>query len=165
MNDIKALPMLLSILLVVGCAASPQRSNTPEYQTQRTVYDERGSVQDNRIESGGQVISELRRQFDETLLTGEGRIANPNEGLARRAATQLAVSELAAKVETEVRANTRIYNNSDIRDIVETRVAALVQNYEIDYAGYEADQRTYLVRVSITGRRLVEEFERQMVSR
>ena len=165
MKHLKITLALISILVLVGCSSAPQRTNDPEYQTQRTVYDERGSVQDNRIESGGQVISELRRQFDETLLTGEGRIVNPNEGLARRAATQLAVSELAAKVETEVRANTRVYNNSDIRDIVETRVAALVQNYEIDYAGYEADQQTYLVRISITGRRLVEEFERQMVSR
>ncbi|MEE4303815.1 MAG: hypothetical protein V2J19_06630 [Wenzhouxiangella sp.] len=153
-----------AVLIVAACASSSEKSDQ-RYQTQRTVYDERGSVRDSVVESGGQVISELRRQFDETTLTGEGRIKNSNEGLARRAATQLAVSELAAKVETEVRANTRIYNNSEVRDIVETRVAALVQDYEIDYAGYESDAETYLVRVSITGRRLTEEFERQLVNR
>lgn len=164
MKLFRTLISLTFLMLIMACSStSEQRSE--RYETQRTVYDERGTVEGNVVESGGRVISELRRQFDETTLTGEGRIKNSNEGLARRAATQLAVSELAGKVETEVRSNTRIYNNSQVRDIVETRVAALVQDYEIDYAGYESDAETYLVRVSITGRRLMEEFERQLVSR
>jgi len=151
--------LLLMILCLMGCGGNEV------YKTEHTVYDRQGHVTDARADADGQVISELRRQFQDSMLTGQGSIRNSNEGLARRAATQLAVSELAAKVETEVRSNTRVYNNSDIRDVVETRVAALVQNYEIDYAGYEADLETYVVKVSLTGRRLVEEFERQLVRR
>lgn len=149
--------VLLVVAFLTACGGNEV------YRTEHTVYDGQGRVTDARADADGQVISELRRQFQDSMLTGQGSIRNSNEGLARRAATQLAVSELAAKVETEVRSNTRIYNNSDIRDVVETRVAALVQNYEIDYAGYEADLETYVVKVSLTGRRLVEEFERQLV--
>ena len=159
MKVLRLLTYSLIASSLIACGGSQQ------YRTQQTVYDSGGRVTETRVDSGGQVISELRRQFQDSTLTGQGSIRNTNEGLARRAATQLAVSELAAKVETEVRSNTRIYNNSDVRDVVETRVAALVQNYEIDYAGYEADLETYIVKVSLTGRRLVEEFERQLVMR
>ena len=159
MKTIARFALLLMVLSLMACGGNEV------YRTEHTVYDQKGHVTDSRADADGQVISELRRQLQDSMLTGQGSIRNTNEGLARRAATQLAVSELAAKVETEVRSNTRIYNNSDIRDVVETRVAALVQNYEIDYAGYEADLETYVVKVSLTGRRLVEEFERQLVRR
>ncbi|MFV0542177.1 MAG: hypothetical protein ACK5L8_00685 [Marinicella pacifica] len=154
----KKLYVCFFAVLIASCG----QNNVRQYDEKRIEYSSTGEIQSSKTESGGMVISELRRQFDEKVLTGEGRIQNTNEGLARRAATQLAVGELAAKVETEVRGNTRIYNNSEVRDVLETRVAALVQNYQIDYAGYEDGGRIYVVKVSLTGKRIVEEFQRNL---
>ena len=154
-SNFASLGCLAFVLTITGCT-----SPSPSYDTKRVVFNDSGAVANTSVESGGQVISELRRQFENQTLTGEGRIKNPNVGLARRAATQLAVAELAAKVESEVRANTRIYNANDIREVVETNVAALVRNYEIDHSDYEGEY--YVVRVSMSGQRVVEEFERHI---
>jgi hypothetical protein len=121
-----------------------------------------GSLAEERIERDGRVISELRRIFDQTTVTGSGVIENGNEGLARRAALALAVSDLAAKVQTEVRSNTVVYQNSDVRDVVETNVHALVENYSIDFEGYDPGSINYRVRVSIRGESLVREVERRL---
>ena len=93
MKVLRLLTYSLIASSLIACGGSQQ------YRTQQTVYDSGGRVTETRVDSGGQVISELRRQFQDSTLTGQGSIRNTNEGLARRAATQLAVSELAAKVE------------------------------------------------------------------
>ena len=108
------------------------------------------------------VIYELRKVFQKTTIEGTGVFESNNEGLARRTSINLAVAELAAQVQTKVRAESVIYNNKDVRDVVENRVHALVNNYRIDLAGYDPGTNKYRVRVSITGEDLVREIEKRI---
>ena len=85
-----------------------------------------------------------------------------NEGLARRTAINLAVAELASQVQMKVRAESVIYNNKDVRDVVENRVHALVNNYRIDLAGYDPGSNKYRVRVSLGGEELIREIEKRI---
>ena len=147
--------------LVVLSVVSASCGST--YLEQRTSYSRTGQVAENSLQHGGRVISELRREFQEIVFTGRGSIENANEGLARRAATQLALAELAGKVESQVRSSTTIANAKDVRDVIETRVAALVQHYEIDSAGYDEDGKTYVVEISLTGEGLVGELEKELL--
>jgi len=146
----------LSGLAITSCAS------TASTQTVTREHSLSGNLAEERIERNGQVISELRRIFDQTTVTGIGVIENGNEGLARRAALALAVSDLAAKVQTEVRSNTVVYQNADVRDVVETNVHALVENYSIDFEGYDPGSIKYRVRISIRGESLVREVERRI---
>lgn len=152
----------MKIMLAVTAALILAACESNTYDTRRTTYGAGGQATTATIESGGQIISELRREFESQTVTGQGAFTNRNEALARRAATQLAVAEMAAKVETAVQGNTRIYNNSDIRDVVETQVNALVQNYEITSEFYDRDTGMYEIEVAVTGEKIVEEFERQL---
>jgi len=131
-------------------------------------------VKEKEYTSGGQlsyeattvddeVKSELRRVFEGTSIEGVGIFENDNEGLARRAAIQLAVADLAAQVQTMVRNESVIYNNSDIRDVVETRTNALVNNYRVDFTGYDPGTNKYRARVSIRGEQLRREIEKHIV--
>ena len=138
-------------------------SCAPVYVEKQTSYTPDGQIAEDSLQQGGRVISELRREFQEVVFTGRGSIENDNEGLARRAATQLALAELAGKVESQVRTNTTIANARDVRDVIETRVAVLVQNYEIERAGYDEDGKTYVVEVSLTGEGLVGELEKELL--
>jgi hypothetical protein len=110
----------------------------------------------------GDVHYELNRIFQKTMLEGNGMFESTNEGLARRTATNLAVAEMAAQVQTQVRSDNVIYNNRDVRDVVENRVHALVNNYRIDQAGYDPGTIKYRVRVTMSGEELVREIERQL---
>ena len=49
----------------------------------------------------------------------------------------------------------------DVRDVVENRVHALVNDYRIDQAGYDPGTNKYRVRVSIAGETLVREMEKR----
>ncbi len=119
------------------------------------------SYQATKVDS--QVKSELRRIFEGLNIEGVGIFENDNEGLARRAAIQLAVADLAAQVQTMVRNESVIYNNADIRDVVETRTNALVNNYRVDFTGYDPGTNKYRARVSIQGEQLRREIETRIV--
>jgi hypothetical protein len=125
-----------------------------------TVYTPGGQVADRTVTQGNTVVAELHRVFDTTVITGEGIIENGNEGLARQAAISLAQADLAQKVQTTVRGNTTIYNNQDIRSVVETQVNALVAGYTVDFSGYDPNSVKYRVRISLRGEQLVKEVER-----
>ncbi len=143
--------------LVAGCAAP-----TPTYDTRETVYTPTGTVESSQTTSGGRVISELKRQFENTKFSGTGAFTHINPGLARRSAVQLAVADLASKVELEIESNTVIRNNQDVRDEVRSRVHAIVQNYEITFDQYDTETRTHRIEVAITGKNVVREVERML---
>lgn len=140
---------------LAGCASS--------YQETRTEYAADGSVQSAQTSVRGRVLSDLQREFRGVDLVGEGMFENANEGLARRTAISLAVSDLAAKVQTQVRSNTTIYQNRDVRDVVETNVNALVNNYQIVNEGYDPGTTKYRVRVRVSGEQLASEISRRIV--
>jgi hypothetical protein len=137
-----------------GCARTVEHT---------TTYTPGGQVSDRTIAQNDQILASLHRVFDATVLTGEGVFDNANEGLARAGALNLAIADVAQKVQSQVRANTVIYNNQDIRSVVETNVNALVQGYSIDGAGLDAGSTKYRVRVSVRGEQLVKEIERRRV--
>jgi hypothetical protein len=86
---------------------------------------------------------------------------NRNEGLARQSALSLAQADLAQKVQSQVRANTVVMNNEDVRSVVETSVNAVIRNFEVDSAGYDPNSTKYRVRISVKGESLVKEIERR----
>ena len=150
--------LVLAIFVGIGC-----RSSTPRYKTTTTEYTSGGEIAEHRVDEAGLITSELRNIFDHTIIRGEGMFENANEGLARRSAVSLAVAELAGKVQTEVRSNTVIYNNNDVRDVIENSVHALVSNYEIDFAGYDPGTNMYRAKVSVRGETLIREIERRIM--
>jgi len=144
--------------LAVGCVTLS--ACAPTVRTVETEYTEGGQVSLNRDKVNDNLRYELRRVFLSTTLTGEGTFKNANEGLARMSATEIAVSELAGKVQTETRRNRVSYNAESVCNVVETNVRALVKNYVIDYAGYEPPGgEVYKVRISIKGEQLIRSIE------
>jgi hypothetical protein len=143
--------------LALGCLALGACSST---RTVETEYTPGGQVSYKRDKIDNDVMYELRRVFLNTQLTGEGIFKNSNEGLARMSATELALSELAGKVQTETKRNSVIYNNESVRNVIETNIRALVKNYTIDYAGYEPPGGDlYKVRVVVKGEELIRQIE------
>ena len=130
-----------------------------------TVYTPGGQVADQTVTENNRVVAELHRVFDTTVITGDGIFENSNEGLARQSALSLAQADLAQKVQTQVRGNTVVMNNQDVRSVVETSVNALIQNYQIDSAGYDPNSAKYRVRISVKGEQLVKEIERRRTGR
>jgi len=146
-------------LLQAACAATPAK---PALETAKTtVYTPGGQTADERTQQNGAVVAELHRIFDTTVVTGDGVFDQGNEGLARQSALSLAQADLAQKVQTQVRGNTVVMNNQDVRSVVETTVNALLQNYQVDSAGYDPNTSRYRVRISVKGEQLVKEIERR----
>ncbi len=128
-----------------------------------TEYTSGGKLSYAAEKENGKIITELRRVFYNTRIEGIGIFESTNEGLARRTATQLAVAELAGKVQTLVQSETVIYNNEDVRDVVENRVKSLVQNYKIESAGYDPGTSKFRVRISISGEQISREIETKII--
>ncbi len=153
----RVLPALaFAAFAAVGCASTQERVVT---------HSPGGEVSDDVTHKGDRVTSELHRIFDTVVIRGEGIFDNANEGLARQSAISLAAADLAQKVQSEVRGNTVVMNNNDVRSVVETNVNAIVRNYDIDSSGYEPNTTRYRVRISVKGEQLVKEIERRRVSR
>jgi hypothetical protein len=150
-------PALLGIALLAGACATTQ--------DKVTLYTPGGQVTEETSKTGDRVTSELHRIFDTTVLRGEGMFENANEGLARQSAISLAQADLAQKVQSEVRGNTVVMNNTDVRSVVETNVNAIVRNYDIDSAGYDPNSTRYRVRISVKGEQVVKEIERHRTQR
>jgi hypothetical protein len=152
MRSARLFAAAFAALLSVNCASTQEKV---------TVYSPGGAVADETVKRGDRVIAELRRVFDTTVIRGEGLFEHDNEGLARQSALSLAQSDLAQKVQSEVRGNTVVMNNADVRSVVETSVNAVIRNYDIDSAGYDPNSKRYRVRISIKGEQLVKEIERR----
>jgi hypothetical protein len=150
---------LFALILVVTVVMIAAGCETTTHE-RTTEYTPGGEVSSQRYERSGEIRRELRRVFENTVIDGVGVFENSNEGLARKAAISLAVDDLAAKVQTEVRSNTVIYQNEDVRSTVETNVHALVNNYRIDFEGYDPGTNKYRVRISVRGEQLIREIER-----
>ena len=144
-------------LLGAACAATTAGRTT--------VYTPGGQVADQSTLQNDTVVAELHRVFDTTVVTGDGIFDHGNEGLARQSALSLAQADLAQKVQAQVRGNTVVMNNQDVRSVVETTVNALIQNYQIDSAGYDPNTTRYRVRISVKGEQLVKEIERRRTTR
>jgi hypothetical protein len=143
----------VAVCFLVSCAAT--RTVETEYTPEGTVSYQKDKINDS-------VLSELRRVFINKVIEAEGIFENRNdetEGMARSAATKLAITELAGKVQTTIRQDDVIYNQKDVREVTETQIRAIVSNYNIDFAGYDPGTKTYRVRVSIKGEQLIREIE------
>ena len=139
-------------ITAAGCGATTSGTTT--------VYTPGGQLTSATVVEKDKVVAELHRIFDTTTLSGEGIFENANEGLARQSALTLAQADLAQKVQTQVRGNTVVMNNQDVRSVIESNVNALIQNYEIESAGYDPNSKTkYRVRISVKGEQLVKEIE------
>lgn len=151
---IQAFVLLTFIISLFSCSKTliQEEKRTPD-----------GNLEYKSTKLNDKVLSELDRVFQKRTIEGTGIFNSDNEGLARRTSINLAVAELAAQVQTLVRTESVIYNNKDIRDVVENRVHALVSNYKIDSAGYDPNSHNYRVRVSISGEDLVREVKRVLV--
>lgn len=143
-------------MLAAGCTTTQEKTR---------VYSAGGQLSDETSRHGDQILSELHRIFDTTVIRGEGLFDHTNEGLARQSALSLAQADLAQKVQSEVRGNTVVMNNDDVRSVVETSVNAVVRNYDVDSAGYDPNSTRYRVRISVKGEQLVKEIERRRVSK
>jgi hypothetical protein len=143
----------LLLLPLAACASATT--------TKTTVYTPGGQLADQTVASNDRVDQELHRIFDTTVMTGDGMFDNRNEGLARQSALSLAQADLAQKVQSQVRANTVVMNNEDVRSVVETSVNAVIRNFEVDSAGYDPNSTKYRVRISVKGESLVKEIERR----
>jgi hypothetical protein len=141
--------LVLALLVLTSCTSSIERGYTPGGHKEKEVVTENGKV-----------ISLLEREFAQTRIEGKGIFENANEGLARRTAIKLAVEDLAGQVQTKIKSNSTIYNNQDVRDVVESNVLALVNNYRIESEGYDQGTKVYRVTVSITGEKIVNEFRK-----
>ena len=142
--------LIVSLVLSISCTTT---------KTVEREYTQEGSLSYERDKTNDQVNRELRRVFLNTVLEGIGIYENENEGLARSTAIDLAVAELAGKVQTVVRSEAAMYNNQDVRRVVETQVKAIVGNYNIDSSGYDPGTYKYRVRISIKGEQLIREIE------
>ena len=153
--------LLISILvlfvpfLISACA--------PTVVKHTTDYTPSGEVSHKSKQVDNTVIYELHRVYDNTVITGDGLIENNIEGLARQGALTLALTDLASKVQSELKGNTVVMNNSDIRSYAEQNVHALVRNYNIDYQGYDQNSIKYRVKVSLRGEQIVKEIEKRVV--
>jgi hypothetical protein len=122
-----------------------------------------GQVAYEKEQENQKVVYELRRVFANTKIEGIGVFENDNEGLSRKSAINLAINDLASKVQSRTRSESVIYNNKDVRDVVETQVNALVEGYKIESEGYDPGTIKYRVRVSIEGEQLVRQIERKLI--
>jgi hypothetical protein len=152
MKKIISLVLVGSTLLMLSACVSSSVTREKEFTADGNLTYENRKVD-------GDVTAELRRVFQNSRLEGIGIFENENEGLARRSALSLAEAELARKVQSLVKAETVIYNNKDVRDVVETQVQALVRNYEVESAGYDPGTIKYRVKIFIYGENLLREIE------
>jgi hypothetical protein len=157
MNTRTAATLTVCVALLQAACAQTTAVGTGK----TTVYTPGGEVADQTTLQNGTVVAELHRIFDTTIVTGDGTFDHGNEGLARQSALSLAQADLAQKVQTQVRGNTVVMNNQDVRSVVETTVNALIQNYQVDSAGYDPNTSRYRVRISVKGEQLVKEIERR----
>lgn len=149
----------LSVTIFILIFMFSLNSCSSTYQTE-TEFTPEGNKSFERESVDGQTVYELRRVFQNIRLEGVGIFENENEGLARSSALRVAERELAAKVAVKVESNTTLYNNIDVRDVIRTKVNAIVRNYRIDSAGYEPPSSyTYRVTISISGEQLIREIE------
>lgn len=152
----------VSVVLVVGITVGSLVSCSTTV-TREQEFTPGGQIAYERQQENQQVIYELRRVFAETSIEGIGIFENANEGLARRSAINLAINDLASQVQAITRSESAIYNNMDVRDVVETRVKAVVEGYKIESEGYDPNTIKYRVRIRIDGEQLVRQIERMIV--
>lgn len=145
----------LSILGAPGCG--------PTIKTTEREMTPGGNLTYSRERVGDSTTQELRRVFQSTVVEGFGIFEDANEGLARRMATQLARADVAATIQSRVKSDSVIYNNAQVRDVVETQVNALVMNCTVESAGYDPGTNKYRVKVSIRGEQLVREIETRIL--
>lgn len=122
-------------------------------------YTSSGELTSKSIKVNDETIKDIKRIFHDLRIEGTGVFESENEGLARRTAINLAVAELASQVQTKVKSESTIYNNKDVREIIENRTHAYVRNYKIESSGYDPGTKMYRVRVSINGEELIKEIE------
>lgn len=145
--------------LMVLTSASLWFAACASTRTIETEYTPEGNVSSSRIKEDNKVLYELRRVFLNAVVDGEGVFVHENEGLARSTATDLAVAEMAGKVQTTIKRESVIYNQESVRQVVESQIHAICRNYQISFAGYEPGTMKYRVKVSITGEQLIREIE------
>ena len=155
-THIFGMSVLLLFILTISCTSTVVRE---------TEYTAGGEVAYQSEKVDNNLIYELRKVFANTKIEGVGMFENENEGLARSTALELAVNDLAASIQTETKRNSTIYNNSEVRTVVETKVHALVKGYQLETEGYEPNTFKYRVKIYIEGEQLIRSIEKMIVNK
>jgi hypothetical protein len=151
---------VLGLLVITLSSCAGPTGGSGSSVVKEKEYTSEGNLTYKSTTVDAQVISELQRVFENKSIEGIGIFESDNEGLARRTATNLAIAELAGQVQTLVRTDSAIYNNKDVREVVENRVHALVNNYRIESVGYDPGTIKYRVRVVLNGESISREIEK-----
>jgi hypothetical protein len=144
-----------AVLGLISCASTTV--------TKETEYTPGGNVNYSKDQVNNDVMNELRRVFTNTKIEGIGIFESDNESLARRQAINLAVNDMASKVQVKTRSESVIMNSKDVRDLVENQVHALISGYKVESEGYDPGTTKYRVRISVEGEQLIREIEKKLI--
>ena len=108
------------------------------------------------------ILYELKRILEKETIRGKGKFGHENEAMARVAATNLAINDLAAKAgEVVATQNITLYNDK-IYSVIKTEARNIVKGYDVIFEKWDQDKKEYEVLIEMRGYKIAEEIVRQI---
>lgn len=151
MKEVTIVAALSAVLIVTGCAKRVE---------ERKKYGPEGTLVERTYKEDEKVLDDLKRILEKETIRGMGKFKDENEAIARVAATNLAINDLAARAGEVVASQDVTLYNDKVYSVIRTQARNIVKGYDVIYEKWDHDKKEYEVMIEMRGYKIAEEIHK-----
>lgn len=141
------------VMMLSGCATTvvEEKKYGPDGTTVSRTYSENEKI-----------LYDLKRILEKETIRGKGKFVHENEAMARVAATNLAINDLAGRAGEIIATQDVTLYNDKVYSVIRTQGRNIVKGYDVVFEKWDQDKKEYEVLIEMRGYKIAEEIVKQI---
>ncbi len=152
MRAIAIAGIIMATVIFAGCATTTI--------TKKSKYGPGGTLAESSYSKNERVLDELKRVLEKQTVQGKGIFTHENIGMARVAAMNLAINDLAARAGEVIASQDVTLYNDKISSIIRTQARSIVKGYEIVAEEWDKADKVYEIVIEMHGSKIAEQIHK-----
>jgi len=144
----------------LGCCLLGAACETKVVQEKK--YGPDGTVVSSTYSENGKVLNDLKRVLEKETVRGRGKFKHPSESMARIAALNLALDDLAGKAGEIVATRDVTLYNDKINALIRTEGRNIVKGYDVVFENWDEAKTEYEILIEMRGYKVAEEISKRV---
>jgi len=153
MKGLMIVMTLALVFIISGCATRT---------VEEKKYGPDGTMVSRTYSENEKILYDLKLILEKENVRGKGKFKHENEAMARVAATNLAINDLAAKAGEVIASQDVTLYNDKIYSVIRTQGRNIVKGYDVVFEKWDQDKKEYEVLIEMRGYKIAEEIVKQI---
>jgi len=159
MKTLMFITVISLALMVAGCATTAVDEKKVVVEKK---YGPDGTMVSKTYSENDKILYDLKRILEKETVRGKGKFKHETESMARVAATNLAINDLAAKAGEIIASQDVTLYNDKVYSVMRTEGRNIVKGYDVVYEKWDQDKQEYEIIIEMRGYKIAEEIVKKI---